>query len=85
MTARKQTSIRVDPQAWESAKEIFSEYNITISDAINIFLNKVRITGGMPFSINVPSSHLKKAMLEAENNKGDFHSSVENLMEDLHS
>ena len=54
MIIRKQTSIKVDPQAWESARKIFKEYNLTLSDAINIFLNKVRLEGGMPFDIKLP-------------------------------
>ena len=85
MIARKQTSIKVDPQAWDSAKEIFSEYNITISDAINIFLNKVRLVGGMPFDIKIPSDHLKRAMTEADRNKGKFHDTIDSLIEDLHN
>ena len=56
MIVRKQTSIKVDPQAWESAREIFKEYNLTLSDAINIFLNKVRLEGGMPFDIKIPNT-----------------------------
>ena len=67
MAARRQTSIKVDPIAWESAQNIFKEYNLTLSDAINIFLNKVRLEGGMPFDIKVPSAQLKTAMQEAEN------------------
>ncbi len=35
MQTRKQTSIKVDPLAEEEAKEIFKEYNLTVSD-INI-------------------------------------------------
>ena len=85
MIVRKQTSIKIDPQAWDSAKKIFSEYNMTISDAINIFLNKVRLVGGMPFDIKIPSDHLKKAMHEAANKEGKFHDSVDSLIEDLHS
>jgi len=50
-SARKQTSIKVDPVAWESAKEIFENYGISVSDAINIFLNKVRLVGGLPFDM----------------------------------
>jgi len=56
MIVRKQTSIKVDPQAWEAARDIFKEYNLTLSDAINIFLNKVRLEGGMPFEIKLPKS-----------------------------
>ena len=59
MAARKQTSIKVDPVAWEEAKKIFKEYGITASDAINIFLNKVRLTGGLPFDMKLPSERLK--------------------------
>ena len=54
MQARKQTSIKVDPLAWDETKEIFKEYNLTVSDAINIFLNKVRLEKGMPFDIKLP-------------------------------
>jgi len=50
-SARKQTSIKVDPGAWESAKEIFAGYGITVSDAINIFLHKVQKVGGLPFEM----------------------------------
>lgn len=66
MIARRQTSIKVDPIAWNSAKEIFKEYNMSVSEAINIFLNRVRIEGGLPFEIKVPSERLKKAMEEVE-------------------
>ena len=70
MQARKQTSIKVDPLrvgvvlAWEETKEIFKEYSLTVSDAINIFLNKVRLEKGIPFDIkllrNKDNSYFKK-------------------------
>ena len=50
-SARKQTSIKVDPEAWESAKKIFAGYGISVSDAINIFLHKVQKVGGLPFEM----------------------------------
>ena len=59
MVIRKQTSIKVDPQAWEAAKDIFKEYNLTLSDAINIFLNKVRLEQGMPFDIKLVNEQNK--------------------------
>ncbi len=62
MIVRKQTSIKVDPQAWEAAKDIFKEYNLTLSDAINIFLNKVRLEGGMPFEIKINSKKDNNAL-----------------------
>ncbi len=50
-SVRKQTSIKVDPEAWRSAKEIFAGYGISVSDAINIFLHKVQKVGGLPFQM----------------------------------
>jgi len=32
---RRQTLIKVDPIAWDNAKEIFKEYNMSVSDAIH--------------------------------------------------
>lgn len=46
MNKKRQTSIKVDPEAWDAAKVIFDEYDLTVTDAINIFLNRVRIEGG---------------------------------------
>ncbi len=83
MTVRKQTSIKVDPLAWEEARIIFKEYNLNLSDAINIFLNKVRLEGGMPFDIKVPSDRLKKAMKEAKENQGTDHDDIDDLVADL--
>jgi DNA-damage-inducible protein J len=70
--ARKQTSIKVDPIAWDSAKVIFKEYGISVSDAINIFLNKVRLEQGMPFDMKIPNSRLLNAMDEASTMQGEI-------------
>jgi len=85
METRRQTSIKVDPKAWDAAKIIFKEYNLTVSDAINIFLNRVRIDQGLPFKIKVPTKELKKAIREADNNNLIRYDSTEEMMHDLKS
>ena len=85
MTVRRQTSIKVDAKAWDSAKEVFKEYNMSVTDAINIFLNKVRLEGGMPFDIKVPNARLKEAMRQVENGEVVKYDSVEDMMKDLKS
>ncbi len=85
MRARRQTSIKVDPEAWDAAKAIFQEYNLTVPDAINIFLNRVRLEQGLPFPLKLPSPRLKKAMNEAENNSLVRYDTVEAMMIDLKS
>ncbi len=85
MSTRRQTSIKVDPKAWNAAKIIFKEYNLTVTDAINIFLNRVRIEGGLPFPVRVPSERLREAMREADNNDLVRYDGVEDMMTDLKS
>ena len=85
MTKRRQTSIKVDPIAWDSAKEIFKEYNMSVTDAINIFLNKVRLEGGLPFDIKVPNKRLKEAMEQSNRGEIVHYNSVEDMMKDLKS
>ncbi len=85
MSTRRQTSIKVDPKAWDAAKIIFKEYNLTVTDAINIFLNRVRIEGGLPFPVKVPSERLREAMREADINDLVRYDGVEDMMTDLKS
>lgn len=85
MGTRRQTSIRVDPKAWDAAKIIFKEYNLTVTDAVNIFLNRVRIEGGLPFPLKVPAKRLREAMREADRNDLVRYDSIEDMMGDLKS
>ncbi len=70
-STRKQTSIKVDPEAWESAKKIFAGYGISVSDAINIFLHKVQKVGGLPFEMrdeeyyHTPKEQIIESLKEA--------------------
>jgi len=85
ISARRQTSIKVDPIAWDSAKEIFKEYNMSVSDAINIFLNRVRLEGGLPFDVKVPTKQLQTAIDEAKRGEVTKFDSIEDMMSDLKS
>ena len=85
MAARRQTSIKVDPKAWNAAKIIFKEYNLTVTDAVNIFLNRVRIEGGLPFPLKVPTERLREAMREAKMNNLVKYDNIEDMMSDLKS
>jgi len=85
VSVRKQTSIRVDPEAWEAAKKIFKEYGLTASDAINVFLNKVRLENGLPFDMKLPSERLKNSINELKSGEIEKFESIEELVKDLKS
>ncbi|MCI8577443.1 MAG: type II toxin-antitoxin system RelB/DinJ family antitoxin [Lachnospiraceae bacterium] len=60
-------NIRIDPEIKSSAEKLFSSFGITISDAINIFLRKSIMDGGLPFEMKQPryNAETEAAMDEA--------------------
>ena len=47
-------SIRIDPEAKSAADTIYSRFGISIADAVNIFIHKSIIVGGLPFDMTLP-------------------------------
>lgn len=47
-------NIRIEPETKAKAEELFSSFGITVTDAINIFLNTSIMNGGFPFQIIQP-------------------------------
>lgn len=47
-------NVRIDPETKSCAEELFSSFGITITDAINIFLRKSIMEGGLPFEMKQP-------------------------------
>lgn len=69
---------RVDSHLKEDVERIFDEIGINTSQAINIFLKKVKREGGIPFELKVPNENTLNAMEEAKNLDGDI-ISIEDL------
>ena len=63
-------NIRVEPATKTKAEVLFSNFGITLSDAVTIFLNQSIIDGGLPFRVNLgtPNPSTVAAMREAESN-----------------
>jgi DNA-damage-inducible protein J len=47
-------NISVEPEVKSTVDGIFSHFGLTVADAVNIFLHKVIIVGGMPFDMTLP-------------------------------
>ena len=44
-------NVRTEPQTKSGAEAIYSNFGLSLSDAINVFLNMSIIEGGFPFSV----------------------------------
>ena len=76
---------RIDENLKKDVEIIFNQLGINTSQAINIFLKKVALDGGIPFDMKIPSKQLKKAIEEAKYNKGNNYNNIDDLMKDLKS
>ena len=48
-------NLRIEPETKAKAESLFSSFGISVTDAINIFLNTAIMNGGFPFPIVQPN------------------------------
>lgn len=47
-------NLRVNPIVKEKAEEVLSRLGVPMSTAINMYLNQISLTGGIPFAVALP-------------------------------
>ncbi len=65
---KMQTSVRVEKEFYNQAKEIFEKFGLSFGDAVNIFLAKVVMEKGIPFDLKLPSKDLEKRVNNIKKN-----------------
>ncbi|MDD2973362.1 MAG: type II toxin-antitoxin system RelB/DinJ family antitoxin [Lachnospiraceae bacterium] len=60
-------NVRIDAETKAAAEKLFASFGITVTDAINIFLRKSIMEGGLPFEVKLPryNAETEAAMEEA--------------------
>ena len=81
-TATIQT--RVDSIVKENAQNVLKKLNISMSEAISLYLTQIALHQGIPFAIKIPNELTAATLKDAEEGK-NLHSvsSVEQLFEEL--
>lgn len=89
MAKTSNLNIRIDPDIKEQAEQLFSQFGITITDAINIFLHQSLNFGGIPFELKTdkPNAVTLAAMKEADEiaKSGQGFDDVEDMLKELKS
>ena len=77
---------RVDPKIKENAQIILKKLNISMSEAISLYLSQIALHNGIPFELKVPNKVTAKTLQDAENGK-NLHqvNSVGELFQELDS
>lgn len=58
--------IRTNPRVKKHAQKILDKLDLSMSDAINLFLTQVSLQKGLPFEIKVPNKLTEDTLLKAE-------------------
>ncbi len=77
---KETTSMKLDVEAKEKAKEIFKELGITMGEAVNIFLHQVALRKGLPFDVKIPNEETKRAIEEARKGVHMEPTSIEEIL-----
>lgn len=79
-------NLRVNPGVKQRAEEVLSRLGIPMSTAIDMYLNQISLTGGIPFAITLPKAPaaihadlMSDAELHAKLQKGYDDAKAENV------
>ena len=82
--------LRVNSEMKQSAENVFNDLGITVADAVNMFLYKAVIVGGIPFDVRKtePNAETLSAIKEVEEmkknpSKGKSYTDVDEMMKEL--
>ena len=75
---------RVDTQLKDDVEEILGQIGLSTSQAITLFMKRIKYEKGIPFELKVPNATTLNAMREAENNEGTTVSLDAFLQENKH-
>ena len=67
MVAQKtRTNVYLDTNLKIQAKDIYKQYGLTLSDAVNMFLAQSVFNQGLPFNLKIPNDETLQAMKDVE-------------------
>ncbi len=82
---RQTTSIKLDPTVKQEAQEIFAQLGLTLGEAVNLFLNQVRLKRGIPFEIKIPNEVTKQVMMDIQSGVNIEEIALEDLVKEMDS
>ena len=89
-TNKIRTNMYLNKSIKNQAQQIFKEYGISLSDAVNMFLRQSVYENGIPFQLKIPKDKIPNeetlnSIKDCENNIGLEEISFEDLQKDMKS
>ena len=77
------TNVYLDAEIKAKAQEIFKQYGMGLSEALNIFLTQSVLEKGLPFEVKTPNEETLQAIKDARTNRNLESVSLRRLQEDM--
>lgn len=76
-------NLRVNPTVKQRAEDVLSRLGIPMSTAIDIYLNQISLTGGIPFAVTLPEAphNINADLMSRE----EIHGKLQEGFEDVES
>ena len=75
---------RVDPILKSNAQKILEKLNISMSEAISMYLSQIVLHNGIPFDVKIPDEVLAKVLKDSEKGKNlHYIDTGEDLLQEL--
>ena len=82
-------NIRTEEKTKKQIEYLFSQFGISVSDAVNIFFHKALMEGGLPFNVQLstPNAETLEAMNDVDNklNMSESFDNMSDLMRELNA
>ena len=77
---------RIDPEVKSQAQNVLNKLNLSMSEAISLFLTQVSLSRGIPFDIKIPNTLTAETLTKSDRGE-ELHevNSVDQLFQDLDS
>jgi DNA-damage-inducible protein J len=86
MTRSAEIKFRTEPDLKADVQAIFAEIGLSMSDALNLMLRRVRAEHGIPGEFKVPNAETRAAMLEDFSaRKGQGYKNLQDLLTALNA
>lgn len=82
-TAKIRTNVYLDQETKIKAQELFNQYHISLSDAINMFLSQSVLNQGLPFEMKIPNKDTMRVIKDIQNNRNIEEITLDDLKSEL--
>ncbi|MCV6608733.1 MAG: type II toxin-antitoxin system RelB/DinJ family antitoxin [Campylobacterales bacterium] len=72
---------RIDNKLKDDVEKILKEIGLSTSQAINLFMHRIKQENGIPFELKIPNDATRKAIEETKNLDGEV-STMEEFLEE---